>query len=610
MAFSPQFLDELRTRSPLSEVVGRRVRLIKKGREWHGLCPFHKEKTPSFTVNDEKAFYHCFGCGAHGSAFDFVMNTEGLSFPETVERMALDAGMEVPRDTPEERQRAERYQSLQDVTDAACTWFERALHMPEGKAALEYLRGRGIDDATMKQFRLGFAPNTRNSLKSALGRENISDDLMVETGMLIRPPEERGDRTPYDRFRGRVMFPIMDRRGRVIAFGGRIMGSDDGVAKYLNSPETPIFHKGQVLYGLGQALPSARKSGHLIIAEGYMDVIALHMAGFTEAVAPLGTALTEDHLQLMWRVVREPVLCFDGDNAGQRASSRAAERALPLLKPGYGLRFAELPSGEDPDTLIKKQGPEAMKGLLDAALPLSEVLWRMESGGAVPSSPEARASLQQRLGDHTKRIEDPTMRSHFATAFKDRIWQGSHAGRQGGKRAGHRGGQPGTGSRMEISEPHSITGQTSTHRRQLEILLITLITHPGLYDDVSERLSCLNYAKTSQMLDNLRQEVLKTLAAQSGLEFQDISDHLRNSGFTEALENLLEDQVLNDAYFARPKAELSEAFTGWEHTFKLMAEKNLAEELKDAEKQWKEEDSEENWNRLQALRVQKSELEA
>ncbi|MBT4889228.1 MAG: DNA primase, partial [Rhodospirillales bacterium] len=602
MAFSPQFLDELRARSPLSEVVGRRVRLIKKGREWHGLCPFHKEKTPSFTVNDEKAFYHCFGCGSHGSAFDFVMNTEGLSFPETVERLALDAGMEVPRDTPQERERAEKYQSQQDVTEAACTWFERALHMPEGKEALEYLRSRGIDDATMKQFRLGFAPNTRNGLKSALSGKNISEDMMVETGMLIRPPEDRGDRTPYDRFRGRVMFPIMDRRNRVIAFGGRIMG--EGEPKYLNSPETPIFHKGQILYGLGQALPSARKTGHLIIAEGYMDVIALHMAGFTEAVAPLGTALTEEHLQLMWRVVREPVLCFDGDNAGQRASTRAAERALPLLKSGYGLRFAELPSGEDPDTLIKKQGAEAMKALLDAALPLSEVLWRMESGGAVPSSPEARAALQQRLGDHTKRIEDPTMRGHFTTSFKDRIWQGSHSGRKGGQ-GGHRTGRNTQSARMEISEPHIVTGQINAHRRQLEILLITLITHPGLYDDVSERLSCLNYAETSQMLDNLRQEVLKTLAAQSGLEFQDISDHLRNNGFTEALENLLGDQVLNDAYFARPKAELSEALTGWEHTFELMVNKNLDEEIRDAEKHLKENYTQENWDRLQLLQKQK-----
>jgi len=603
MAFSPQFLDELRTRSPLSEVVGRRVRLIKKGREWHGLCPFHNEKTPSFTVNDDKAFYHCFGCSSHGSVFDFIMNTEGLSFPETVERLALDAGMEVPRDSPEERQRAQKFAGLQDVTEAACSWFERSLHMPEGKAALDYLRGRGIDDATLKEFRLGFAPNTRNALKSALARDNISDDLMVETGMLIRPPEERSDRTPYDRFRGRVMFPIMDRRGRVIAFGGRIMEDVEGAAKYLNSPETPLFHKGQVLYGLGQALGAARKSGHLIIAEGYMDVIALHMAGFTEAIAPLGTALTEEHLQLMWRIVREPVLCFDGDNAGQRAASRAAERALPLLKSGYGLRFAHMPDGEDPDTLIKKQGRDAMQHVLDTALPLSEVLWRMESGGAVPSSPEARAGLQQRLGEHTKRIEDPTMRSHFSSAFKERLWQG----RRNTSYSGNRGAS----SSMEISEPYAIDGQphtrTDTRNRQLEVMLVTLITHPAIFDDVSERLGALNFAGSSQMLDNMRQEVLKTLSAKSDLEFGELSDHLIGSGFDKELENLLSSQVLNDAGFARPDTEIIDALQGWEDTFNKMNEKNLDEELKEAQNQLTKDYTEDNWNRFQNLQKQKIE---
>ncbi len=603
MSFSPQFLDELRNRSPLSEAVGRRVRLIKKGREWHGLCPFHNEKTPSFTVNDDKAFYHCFGCGSHGSVFDFIMNTEGLSFPETIERLAVDAGMEVPRDSPEERQRAERYKGLQDVTEAACAWFERTLYMPEGKAALDYLHNRDIDDATIKKFRLGFAPNTRNSLKAALSKQDISDDMMVETGMLIRPPEERDDRTPYDRFRGRVMFPILDRQGRVIAFGGRIMGSDEGTAKYLNSPETPIFHKGQVLYGLNHALASARKSGHMLVAEGYMDVIALHMAGFSDAVAPLGTALTEEHLQAMWRIVREPVLCFDGDNAGQRAATRAAERALPLLKSGYGLRFAEMPSGEDPDTLIKKQGRDAMQGVLDTALPLSEILWRMESGGAVPSAPEGRAALQQRLGDHTKRIGDPTMRSHFAAAFKERIWQGSHKSHPSGQKNYQL-------SRMEISGTQITGGDSNALRRQLEILLLAVITHPAIFDDVSERLSALNYAPCSQKLDNLRQETLRTLSDNSDLEFTALSAHLSDTGFSAELDFLLSEKVMTDAGFARPTTEIGEALQGWEDTFRIMNDKNLDEELKQAQNQLAENYTEENWNRFQSLQKQKHEAES
>ncbi|MEK9724579.1 MAG: DNA primase, partial [Rhodospirillaceae bacterium] len=357
MAFSEQFLDELRGRVGLADVVGRRVKLTRKGREHSGLCPFHKEKTPSFTVNEEKGFYHCFGCQAHGSVFDFVMETEGLSFPEAVERLAVEAGMEVPRDTPEDRVRQKQRQTLFDVTEAAAVAFEKALRMPEGRVAREYLAGRGLDEATVTRFRLGFAPAGRTWLRTDMARANVEAGPLVAAGLLIQP--DSGE--PYDRFRGRVMFPITDRRGRVIAFGGRILG--DGEPKYLNSPETPLFHKGNNLYGLHLAGLAARQADRLIVTEGYMDVIALAQAGFAEAVAPLGTALTEDQIALLWKVVREPVLCFDGDAAGQRAATKAAGRALSQLKPGYGLRFAILPTGEDPDSLVQKRGAAAMQAL-------------------------------------------------------------------------------------------------------------------------------------------------------------------------------------------------------------------------------------------------------
>lgn len=608
MAFPHQFLDELKLRSSLSEVIGRRVQLRKKGREWEGLCPFHKEKTPSFTVNEEKGFYHCFGCGEHGSVFDFVMKTDGLSFPETVERLAQDAGMQVPQDTPEERHRAERRKGLEDVTEAACKWFERNLYMPEGKAALDYLRGRGLDDKTIKEFRLGFAPNSRNALKGALEREDIPENMLVDAGLLIRPPndrpDDRRDKSPYDRFRGRVMFPIMNRQGRPIAFGGRIMG--DGEPKYLNSPETPIFHKGQVLYGLGQALAAARKSGHMTVTEGYMDVIALSMAGFKEAVAPLGTALTEDHLRALWKVVHEPVLCFDGDNAGRRAAARAAERALPLLKSGYGLRFAELPQGEDPDTLVRGKGVEAMQGILDTALPLSEVLWRMETSGRVPATPEDRAALQTRLGEHTRRIDDPTVRSHFAASFKDRIWQSSGGAQGGGAGRGGRnaarGGQNRAG--MAISSAGARTQQVDPARRRLEILLATLINHPILYDDISEQLGAMDFTPAGESLDNLRQEVLKTLAVESGLDNRGLLDHLNESGFAGVLSTLMGPDVLGDAFFARPEAEPRDALDGWEETFGRMQGKDLESEIVEAQKQLEEDFTEENWERLQFLRKQ------
>ncbi|MBT3306711.1 MAG: DNA primase, partial [Alphaproteobacteria bacterium] len=332
MSFSDQFLEDLRGRAGLADVVGRRVKLTRKGREHSGLCPFHKEKTPSFTVNEEKGFYHCFGCGEHGSVFDFVMQTEGLTFPEAVERLAGEAGMEIPQDSPEERQRQEQRQTLYDVTEKAAKFFKTQLHQPAGKAALEYLKGRGITDDTIQRFGLGFAPDGRGVMKEALSFEGIDEGRMIAAGLIIQPDDKSRD--SYDRFRGRVMFPITDTRGRVIAFGGRILGQ--GEPKYLNSPETSLFHKGRVLYGQKMASGPARKSGEIIVTEGYTDVIALHQAGFENAVAPLGTALTEDQIKILWKIVPEPVLCFDGDAAGQKAASRAAERALPLLASGYG----------------------------------------------------------------------------------------------------------------------------------------------------------------------------------------------------------------------------------------------------------------------------------
>jgi len=596
MSFSPAFLDDVRNRTSLADLIGKRVQLKKAGGrgEWSGLCPFHNEKTPSFTVSDDKGFYHCFGCGEHGSAFDFVMKTEGLSFPEAVERLALAAGLDVPRDSPEERHRQEKRRTLEDVTEAACQWFERQLRMPEGQAALKYLRDRGLDDAAIKHFRLGFAPDSRGGLKGALIREGFAEDLLVEAGLLIRPPEERQDRTPYDRFRGRVMFPIANRRGQVIAFGGRILG--DGEPKYLNSPETPIFHKGRVLYALNHALPAARKSGRIVVAEGYMDVIALHRAGFEDAVAPLGTALTEDHLRELWRVVAEPVLCFDGDNAGQRAAGRAAERALPALSPGKGLRFAELPKGDDPDTLIRDRGPEAMAQVLDAALPLSEVLWRMETAERPPSTPEARAALQRSLGDHAKRIEDPTVRTHFQQAFKDRLWKLGRERQRGGRGSDDRAAT----MRLSGGEAHA----QDPVRRRLEILLACLLNHPELYDQIGEKLGVLDFSRAGADLDNLRQQALKTLARNSALDSAGLADHLTSQDAGRAYEKLVAGGVLVDAYFARTEASADDALRGWEETYGLVQADSLKEEIREAEQALAQEFSEEAWQRVKALKSQ------
>lgn len=594
MAFPAQFLDELKTRVGLADVVSKRVKLVRKGREHHGLCPFHKEKTPSFTVNEDKGFYHCFGCGAHGSVFDFVMETQGLSFPEAVEQLARDAGMEVPRADPEERERAKRRKTLEEVNEAACGFFEQKLFLPEGREALDYLHRRGLTDDDIRRFRLGFAPDGRGVLRSALAREGVDDGLMVEAGLLIQPPD--GGRDPYDRFRGRVIFPITDRRGRVVAFGGRILG--DGEPKYLNSPETPIFHKGRTLYGLHQALKPARDAGRVIVCEGYMDVIALALAGFPEAVAPLGTALTEDHLRELWRVVPEPVLCFDGDAAGGRAAGRAAERALPLMKAGLGLRFAYLPEGLDPDDLIRSKGKPAMDTVLEAAMPLSEVAWRLESGGRAPQGPEDRAALQRKLDARVREVQDPTFRRHLSEYFRERLWppRRNEPGRRGRWNDPRRDAGRRVDSRAETARAHEDPQAVAA-----EVLLATLINHPELFDAVEERLGTLAFQDAE--LDSLRQEVLRTLASASALDSSGLRDHLTEIGRGGPLHRLMASRVYAHAYFARPEADPAEARLGWDETYAQLRREDLAAEIRDAERAYAEDPTDENFARLREVRV-------
>ncbi len=418
MAFTPQFLDEIRARVALSDVIGRRVRLIRKGREHSALCPFHNEKTPSFTVSDDKGFFHCFGCGAHGDVIGFVMRDEGLAFPEAVEKLAGEAGLEVPKETPRDRARAEQQLSLYAVMEEAAKFFESELGADSGAAASVYLKGRGLKGETIKGFRLGYAPDSRSALKSALIGKNISPAMLVTAGLLIEP---EGGGAAYDRFRNRVMFPIQDRRGRVIAFGGRALG--EAQAKYFNSPETPVFHKGTVLYGMHLARGAARKSGRIVAVEGYMDVIALHQGGLVETVAPLGTALTELQMEEMWRLVDAPILCFDGDNAGRKAAARAGERALPRLKSGKSLLFASLPMGQDPDSLIGEGGKTAIEEVLAGAEPLSEKIWKLAGGGDDLATPESRAALNRRLNLYLEQIPDDDLKFYFRRHYKNRLFE-------------------------------------------------------------------------------------------------------------------------------------------------------------------------------------------
>ncbi|WP_445193410.1 DNA primase [Sphingomonas sp. Tas61C01] len=413
MTLTPQFLDELRARTALSTLIGKTTKLTKAGREYKGCCPFHQEKTPSFYVNDDKGFYHCFGCSAHGDAIRWMTDQRGLPFMDAVKELAQAAGLEMPAIDRQSAAKAERARGLHDLMTDAATWFVEQLGGVGGGEARALLDRRGIAPETARAFGIGFAPDSRGKLKTALAA--YGDPMLVESGMLIAVE----GKDPYDRFRGRLMIPIRDARGRTIAFGGRIL--DSGEPKYLNSPDTPLFDKGRTLYNLDRAAAAVRKTARVLVVEGYMDVIALAQAGIAEAVAPLGTALTEPQLERLWRMVDVPTLCFDGDAAGQKAALRAAHRALPMLAPGRSLSFVTLPEGQDPDDLVRKGGATAMEKLLLAPEPLVERLWKTELAAEPLDTPERRAGLKQRLLELAGGIADSSVRSEYQAEFRRRF---------------------------------------------------------------------------------------------------------------------------------------------------------------------------------------------
>ncbi|ROT95193.1 DNA primase [Altererythrobacter sp. FM1] len=404
---SPQWLDELRARITLSSVISRTTKLQKAGHEWKACCPFHNEKSPSFTVSDQKGFYHCFGCGAHGDVIRWMTDQRGLSFMDAVKELAAEAGMEVPAPDPRAAQQAEQRATLNDVCEAAQQWFVANLTGERGTRARDYLASRGFNSRTLERFGFGYAPVDRQAMKAALS--HFEEPLLIEAGLRIAVD----DKEPYDRFRDRLMLPIQDARGRVIGFGGRILDSDTKAPKYLNSPDTPLFDKGRTLYNLHRAGPASRQTNRVIVVEGYMDVIALSAAGIEDAVAPMGTALTERQLGLLWRMVDTPILCFDGDSAGQRAAMRAIARALPLLQPGKSLGIVHLPAGLDPDDLIKLSGIQAMDDLLHSPSTLLDTLWNAERDAQPLHTPEDKAGLKARLMAHVDAIEHSDIKALY-----------------------------------------------------------------------------------------------------------------------------------------------------------------------------------------------------
>ncbi len=543
-------LEEFKARLPLAEIVGRHVRLTRRGRDLWGCCPFHQEKSASFHVVPDKGFYHCFGCGQHGNAIDFVMALEGLDFGQAIARLAELTGLPAPRRAGGGEAPVDR--TLYAVNEAAARWLAGRLESPQGAEAAAYLAKRGLDRATMLHFGLGYAPDDRTALKRALQAEGYGEASAIEAGLLVRP-EDGGP--SFDRFRHRVMFPIHDRRGRIVGFGGRALGQ--ARAKYLNTPDTPLFHKGELLYGLALARAAVRERGSVVIAEGYMDVIALAQAGFANAVAPLGTAITEAQLALLWQLADEPVACLDGDEAGLRAAHRLIERALPVLSPGKSLRFALLPRGQDPDSVLRRRGRGFLAKVIEEAIPLHELLWSRETATRSLHVPQQRLALEKRFRELAASIPDRTLSRLFLGAFFKRLQLA--AGRKEGRSrttpslvAGD--GGPGVGARR-LAE-----GVVRPELADARQLFGPLLVHPDLLEEVEEELAALDFAEPE--LDLLHQAILSWYGESGHLDPSGLSNHLCETGFAGLVKRLAAPGP-QTAWFCQDGTAKAAVLEGW-----------------------------------------------
>lgn len=581
MSLPRAFLDELRERVTLSDIVGKRVRLIRAGREFKACCPFHKEKTPSFTINDQKGFYHCFGCGKNGDALAFLIEHDNMAFMDAVEHLAALGGLQVPQSTPEERERFEKRKSLYDLMDAATKWYEDRLRDPQNRAALDYLRERGLDEKALRAFRIGFAPADENSLRQSLSAAGFETADMLATGLLR---ESTRGTAPFPFFRDRIIFPVTDRRGRIVAFGGRILPehlrppvlSGQTPPKYINSPDTELFHKGSLLYNLSNARQAAAKDQAVILAEGYMDVIALSLGGFEGAVAPLGTALTEAQIEEMWRVIPDeskmPILCFDGDTAGRRAAARALDRILPLLKPDHSVRFAFLPEGQDPDSLIRAKGADAMQQVLAGAISLADMLWLTEMEGRKLDTPETRAGFKQSLEKRVIQIANRDVQVFYQQEIRRRLDRFFAPQPQQRRQGGSGGGLRPMSARRLVNEHVYQPLKTRVTRPGLKtpsfsrerVLLLAMTNHPALFDEFGEALGMLDLPPGP--LHDLRDALVSLLSGEDIRDAVDLQERLQTLGFGAILKELGRNIELHTG-FAQPGQPADVVREGWQESW-------------------------------------------
>ncbi|MGN7438840.1 MAG: DNA primase [Alcanivorax sp.] len=585
MALPKRFLDELKNRITLSEVIGRRIKVTRAGHEYKACCPFHHEKTPSFTINNDKQFYHCFGCGEHGSVIDFVIKHDNIGFMDAIKMLAAEAGMEVPAQSPQQAAQEKKKKDLYELLEDATTYFEDNLYQGRNQDALGYLLERGLSRETIKQFRIGFAPDDGQALRKFLHAKEYTDKEMMQAGVL-RASTRGGD--PYAFFRDRIMFPVPDRRGRIVAYGGRILPDhlrppqrgDFKPPKYINSSETPLFHKGSMLYGEPTARRAAADGQPLILVEGYLDVIACVQAGVSGALAPMGTAVTEEQILSMWRMIPEsprmPVLCFDGDNAGRKAAGRVVDRVLALLEPGSSVSFAFMPDGEDPDSLIKATGVAGFKKIIGRATSLFDFIWHTHTQGRSIKTPDMKAAIKRKLEDEIARIADADVQNFYKSELRGRISKEFYPQRTFGQFRGANTNRP----KMMPVRPQSPRGQ----RQHLvpKVLLAAVINHPEIFDTIEEYIS--GYKISDPRMEQLRQYLISYLCSHENVERKNLVDHIENAGFFQEIGDICNESVYVHASFCSPSANKENIQSRWLEYWNDCVSAGLDEEIQNG---WK-----------------------
>ena len=570
MKFGSQLIDEIKTRIKVSDIVSKKVKLAAKGKEFIGLSPFSNEKTPSFTVSDEKGFYHCFSSGEHGSVFDFVMKTENLSFKEAVKKLASYAGIKIEESAykKEDVIVQNKIKNLKDILKISSTWYHHNLkrELKTNKYLQEIFKKRNFNETIINNFCLGYAPKKNDTIYNYLKSKNFSSKDILDSGLIIISSKNN---EKFDRFNNRIIFPIYDYFSNVVGFGGKAL-SENQIGKYVNSPSTDVFKKGDLLFGWQQCKNNPIQKNELYIVEGYTDVISMHNAGFKNTVAPLGTAISIKQIIYSWRISKEPTLCMDGDEAGQKASKRIPELIFPYLKPGYSLNFVKLPSGEDPDSLILSDNLKDLSLFFESKSSLADYVWNNLIYGKNFNTPEKRAELEEEINRLTRLINDFTVKKNYKNFFREKFFQEF---KFSGKRIQNK-------EKKEYLLNKNIININKITER---VLIGTIILYPNLLKNVSDKFKSINF--TYEKFNNIKDLIVEFFNKKKTIENLDIRATLLNSKYRRIILEIIDKSILLHAPYLKNKSNIGLILKGWdEYLVEYLKKKNTNIMKKEADK--------------------------